>query len=241
VSERRAAVSAALVTLVVGLATMSPDLIGVFFDDAIYVLMGKAIAEGQGYVYPQLPGTPPAIHYPPVWPGLIALVWKLGPAFPANIAWLKALNPLLLAGGAYGGVLVARRLFGFPPWVAALAVTAATASIPMHVLTNVLLSEPIFVALLFPTTLVAVRLQRDGGWQLAIAAGVAAAVLVLTRTIAGAFVVATVLVLLHERRWRETGIYVAVVTVLLLPWQLFVWKHSPGFPDELSGSYGPYL
>jgi hypothetical protein len=239
--ESRAATAAALVTLVVGLATMTPDLIGVFFDDAIYVLMGKAIAEGQGYVYPQLPGTPPAIHYPPVWPGLIALVWKFGPAFPANIAWLKALNPVLLAFGAYGGVVVGRRLFGFHPWVAAAAVTAATASIPMHVLTNVLLSEPIFVALLFPAVLIAVRLQRDGGWRLALAAGVAAAVLVLTRTIAGAFVVATVLVLLHERRWRETGIYVAVVTVLLLPWQLFVWKHSPGFPDELRGSYGPYL
>jgi hypothetical protein len=28
---------------------------------------------------------------------------------------------------------------------------------------------------------------------------------------------------------------------LLLPWQLFVWKHAPGFPDALRGSYGPYL
>jgi hypothetical protein len=240
-SERRAAVIAGLLTLVTGLATMTPDLIGVFFDDAIYVLVAKGIAEGQGYVYPQLPGMPPAIHYPPVWPGLLALVWKLGPAFPDNIGLLKAINPLMLALAAAGGTVVARRLFGLPAWAAAVAVLAATMSIPMHVLTNVLLSEPIFIALLFPTMLAAERLRVEGGWRWAVAAGLLAGLLVLTRTIAGAFVGATGLVLLLDRRWRELVIYSLLVVLILAPWQYFVWKHSPGFPDELRGSYGPYL
>ncbi len=239
--ERRAAVIAFLVTLAVGLATMTPDLIGVFFDDAIYVLVGKAIAEGQGYVYPQLPDTPPAIHYPPVWPALIALVWKLGPAFPDNIGLLKALNPLILATAAAGGTVVLRRLFGLSVGVAMLTVLAATASIPMHVLTNVLLSEPLFIALLFPTLWWAERMRAEGGTRLAVIAGVCAGILVLTRTIAGAYVAATGLALLWDRRWRETLVYSAAVLLLLAPWQYFVWKHSPGFPDELRGSYGPYL
>lgn len=240
-SERRAAAIAGLLTLVLGLATMTPDLIGVFFDDAIYVLVAKGIAEGHGYVYPQLPGMPPAIHYPPVWPGLLALVWKLGPAFPDNIGLLKAINPLMLALAAVGGTVVARRIFGLPAWAAALAVVAATMSIPMHVLTNVLLSEPLFIALLFPTIYVAERLRVEGGWRWALAAGALAGMLVLTRTIAGAFVAATGLVLLFDRRWRELAIYSVLVVVMLAPWQYFVWKHSPGFPDELRGSYGPYL
>jgi hypothetical protein len=240
-SPQRLALAAALVTLVVGLTTMTSDLIGVFFDDAIYVLVAKGIAEGQGYVYPQLPGTPPAIHYPPVWPALLALVWKFGPAFPDNLGLLKAINPLVMAVAAYAGTLVGARLFAIPVWVAALAVLAATTSVPMHVLTNVVLSEPLFIALLFPTMYVAERLRADGGWRWALAAGALAGTLVLTRTIAGAFVGATGLVLMLERRWRDVSVYTAVVIVMLAPWQYFVWKHSPGFPDELRGSYGPYL
>ncbi len=240
-SERRAAAIAFLATLVVGLSTMTPDLIGVFFDDAIYVLLGKGIAEGQGYVYPQLPGTPPAIHYPPVWPAVIALVWKLGPSFPGNIGLLKAINPVMLALAAGGGVVVAGRLFVLRPWMALGAVLAATCSVPMHVLTNVLLSEPIFVALVFPTLWYAHRLRVEGGWKLALVAGAVAGTLVLTRTIAGAYIAATGLVLLGDRRWREAALYTAVVIVMLAPWQYFVWKHAAGFPDELRGSYGPYL
>lgn len=239
--ERRAALIAFLVTLAAGLATMTPDLIGVFFDDAIYVLVGKAIAEGQGYVYPQLPDTPPAIHYPPVWPAVIALAWKLGPAFPDNLGLLKALNPFILAGAAAGGTIVLRRMFGLSVGVAMLTVLAATVSVPMHVLTNVLLSEPLFIALLFPTLWWAERLRAEGGTRVAVVAACLAGLLVLTRTIAGAYVAATVLALLWERRWRETALYSAVVLLLLAPWQYFVWKHSPGFPDELRGSYGPYL
>lgn len=239
--ERRAALIAFLVTLAVGLATMTPDLIGVFFDDAIYVLVAKAMAEGQGYVYPQLPDMPPAIHYPPVWPALIALVWKFGPAFPDNVGLLKALNPVILAFGAAGGTVVMRRLFGLSAAAAMCAVLAATASVPVQVLTNVLLSEPLFITLLFPTLWWAERLRAEGGWRLALIAGAFAGLLVLTRTIAGAYVAATGLALLWERRWRETALYAVVVILLLSPWQYFVWKHAPGFPDELRGSYGPYL
>lgn len=240
-SERRAAALAGLVTLVIGVATMTPDLIGVFFDDAIYVLVAKAMAEGQGYVYPQLPGTPPAIHYPPVWPALIAVAWKLGPAFPANIPLLKMLNPVLLALAAVGGTIVARRSLQVSAWVAMCIVLAATSSVPMHVLTNVLLSEPAFIALLFPALCAAERARAEGGWRLAVLAGLLAGLLVLTRTIAGVYVVATGLALLWDRRWREGLLYAAVVAVCIAPWQYFVWKHSPGFPDELRGSYGPYL
>lgn len=241
VSESRAAALAALITLVAGMATITSDLIGVYFDDAIYLLVAKGIAEGHGYVYPQLPGMPPAIHYPPVWPGLLALVWKLGPAWPANVGLLKAINPIVLAAAAYGGTLAGQRLFGLRAWAAACLIVVATVSVPMQVLTNVLLSEPLFAALLFPTVLVAERLRVEGGWRLAVAAAVLAALLVLTRTIAGAFVLATGLVLLLERRYRDAVVYGAVVAVLLAPWQYFVWRHSVGFPDILRGSYGPYL
>lgn len=240
-SDWRPAVLVAFGTLAVGFLTMTPHLIGVFFDDGLYLLVAKAIATGQGYVYPQLPGTPPAIHYPPVWPALLAVVWRIAPEFPGSVVWFKAINPVLLALAAAGAVRVAERLFGFRPWVGALAVLAATASVPMHVLSNVLLSEPLFLALLCPTLLVTARLHAEGGLRWLLAAAGLAALLTLTRTIGGVVVIATVMILASERRWGDALRYVCVVTVLLLPWQLFVWRQSGGFPPELEGSYGPYL
>lgn len=241
VLDRRAPWIAALAVLVAALLTMSPDPIGVFYDDGIYVLTGKALAEGRGYVYPMLPGNLPAIHYPPLWPAVIAAVWKVAPEFPGNVAWLKLVNPVMLAAAAAGAVVFARRQLGFDWRLALPLALLGTIAVPTLLLTALLLSEPIFLALLFPALLVSEKLCREGGWRLAMLAAVLGAALVLTRTIGGVFLVATVLVLALDRRWRELGLYVVVAFVLLLPWQLLVWRVSPGFPDELRGSYGPYL
>ena len=239
--ESRAAIAAALVTLAVAVATMSPHLIGVFFDDAIYVLLGKAIAEGHGYVYMQLPGTPPGIHYPPLWPAVLAAVWAVGPEFPGNALWFKLLNPVILSAAAYSGVLVAHRLFGFPAWVSGVAVTVGTASIPLLVLTNVVLSEPLFLLMTLVALLAFARYEGAPSLKWAVLAAAVTALAVLTRTIGGVFVIATLLILTHERRWRDIAVYAGTVFILLLPWQMFVWASSPGFPELLRGSYGPYL
>lgn len=239
--ERRAPWVAALIALAAALLTMTSDPIGVFNDDGIYLLTAKALAEGQGYVYPHLPGTPAAIHYPPAWPLVLAFVWKIAPAFPANISWLKLINPLVLAGAAAGAVVFGRRMLQLPWWLALGGVVAATVSVPVLLLTNLLLSEPLFLALLLPTLMVTERLVRNGGLGLAIWAALLVALLVLVRTLGGVVLIAGMMLLVRERRWRELLLFSALTVLLLLPWQLFVWRASVGFPDELRGSYGPYL
>lgn len=241
VIDRRAPWIAALAMLVATLATMTSDPIGVFNDDGIYLLTAKAIAEGQGYVYPHLPGTPPAIHYPPLWPALLALVWKVAPAFPASVGWFKLLNPVLLAATAAALTLVLQRGVGLGAR-AALAVTLlGMVSVPVLVIGNLLLSEPLFLLLFVLALPVSERLVRDGGTVRAAQAAGLAALLVLARTLGGVVVIATLLLLVRGRRWREAGVYTLLVALLLLPWQWFVWRASPGFADELRGSYGPYL
>jgi hypothetical protein len=239
--ERHAAPLAALLTLVAGIATMTPAIVGVFFDDAVYLLVAKALAAGDGFVYPQLPGAPPAIHYPPLFPLLLSVVWRISPDFPANVVLFKLVNPLLLAAAAGGAVVAARRIFGVRPIIALGIVLAATISVPVHVLTTVVLSEPLFLALLFPALLAAEAARREEGMGWAITAAALAGALVLTRTIGGVVVIATVMVLVHARRWRTAVVYVAAVALLLAPWQMFVARHAPGFTPELRGSYGPYL
>ncbi len=239
--ERRALWVAALVALLAALATMTADPIGVFNDDGIYLLTAKALAEGQGYVYPHLPGTPPAIHYPPVWPMLLAAVWKVAPAFPANIGWFKLINPVVIAAACAACVALGQRLFGLRWWVALGGAVFATVTVPVLLLTNLLLSEPLFLLLLLPALLVTERLVREGGLGRALLAALLVALLVLVRTLGGVVLIAGVLLLLRERRWRETLVFAAATVLLLMPWQLFVWAAIPTFPDELRGSYGPYL
>lgn len=236
---------AAAAGLIAGLLTMTTHPIGIFYDDAIYLLTAKALAAGQGYVYPHLPGTPDAIHYPPGWPLVLAAAWKLAPRFPENVALLKLINPVMLAATGAGMVVAGRRLFRLDAGIALAAALAAVTSIPVLALANVLLSEPMFLALLFPVLLACERLVRQPAERdevrLAIVAAALTAAIVLTRTIAGVAFIATVMVLLLDRRWRALLGYAVAFLVLMLPWQVFVWRASAGFPDELRGSYGPYL
>src|SRR5580693_4696544 len=85
------------------LAWKSRDMpqFGHLHDDAIYFVSAKSSAEGHGYRILSLPGEPYQTKYPPLFPLLLALVWKINPDFPANlylaglVCWLML--PMFLA------------------------------------------------------------------------------------------------------------------------------------------------
>src|ERR1700730_2310570 len=58
--------------------------VGVFADDAFYVLLARSVAEGQGFRFLNLPGSPAATHFPPGYPLVLAGLWRVAPSFPAN-------------------------------------------------------------------------------------------------------------------------------------------------------------
>ena len=72
------------------------QILGLFHDDGIYTVAAKALASGDGYRIESLPGAPPQTKYPFLFSFLIALLWRLAPSFPKNIALLKSLNVLIL-------------------------------------------------------------------------------------------------------------------------------------------------
>src|SRR5436190_17278816 len=75
----------ALGVFVVALWAQPRALVGAFYDDGIYVVLAKALAEGHGFHYIHLPGAPPAVHYPVLYPFALSLLWRLWPAFPDNV------------------------------------------------------------------------------------------------------------------------------------------------------------
>ena len=68
----------------VGFAAWRPVPAGVWHDDGVYMLVGKALAQGHGLVYDGVAGSPPAAKFPPAYPARLALLWatrgRIGPA-----------------------------------------------------------------------------------------------------------------------------------------------------------------
>ena len=68
---------------------------GRYHDDGLYMLTGRALAEGHGYRIASLSGMPPQTKYPVFYPALLALLWKLDPDFPANTFLFRFANVVL--------------------------------------------------------------------------------------------------------------------------------------------------
>ena len=221
--------------------SIEPFPVGVFQDDGIYYVLGKSLATGQGYRYLHLPDAPNATHYPPLYPLLLAGFWKLAPTFPANVTVFKFVNAALTALVAAGAWRFARRNLGMGQWTAVFAVGAFVVSTPIVLLSVMVLSEPLFLAALFPVLMASERAARTGSGRDAIVAGLAGGLLSLVRTLGAVTIIATVLVLARRRNWRQALLAGAAGFVVMLPWQLWVSTHGADVPHVLLGKYGSYF
>ena len=84
-------------TCLFGTLRMAPGVIGAYHDDGIYVATSKGLAEGLGYVLPNLPVVLPQTKYPPLLSYLFVPVWKVAPHFPRNAVYFQAICLFLSA------------------------------------------------------------------------------------------------------------------------------------------------
>jgi hypothetical protein len=219
-----------------------PYPVGVFHDDGVYVTLAKALAGGDGFRYLNLPGAPVATHYPPVYPLLLAALWKVSPDFPQNIPLLQLANAVALALTAAGSAVFARRVLGWTQAAAIAAALVGTISYPLLGLSGHVLSEPLFAAVLFPSLILAERAARDDAVSRdAWVAGAAAGVLTLVRTHGIALVGALVLLLMLRRQWRLAAFAGIAAMMVLTPWQVFVATHDNEIGGSLRGKYSSYV
>jgi len=233
-------ITVAVIVGLVGLITLNDTLVGVFYDDGLYAGLARALGTGQGYVHLHLPGAPAAVHYPPLYPVLLAPLFG-ALSLPAAALAAKVLN-LILAATAAG--LVAwhadrTRILGegLPRWLAPTIVAAAAISIPVLATQAVLFSEPLF-AVLFAAAIIAA--DRDPPRP--VLAGTFAALTLLTRSIAIAAAAGIVVYLLLVRRadWRVAAQVAGPVIVAALGWGLWVFTHGQGIDPALGLNYGGY-
>lgn len=225
----------------IALAAITAVPVGGFWDDGVYLISAKSLATGMGYRFLHLPGAPAAVHYPPGWPALLAVIWKLWPAFPDNVVALRMVNPLLLAVGAALACSYGVRRLGVPPLAALATAVTFAAALPVIVITGALFSEPFFFVMLIAALVLADRAVDRGGWRLALAAGAALGAATLVRSAGIVLVPAVALALLFARRRREAVVAVATAAAVLAPWQLWIARHARDLAIPYRGNYGPYL
>ena len=234
--------------LVATMHAIEPLPVGVFYDDAQYLILAKSLATGHGYRFLNLPGAPFATHFPPGYPAFLAILWRISPAFPENVALFKFANALLLAGVALLAYRFATKTLDVPPLLAAAAALAGTATIPSLVLSSAIMSEPLFLAMLLPLLAWCEResrvpAERSAREELrgALLLGAAIGVIALVRTHGIALAGAAIASYLARGR-RRGAIYCALaVCILLAPWMLWVAAHNDSLPLVVRGAYGSYL
>jgi hypothetical protein len=238
---RTAAGTAGVLALVTGLVTLDTLPVGVFYDDAMYVVLARALATGHGYHWLHLPHTPAATHFPPGYPAVLALLWTMFPTFPANVLVFKAFNALLLGAVAVGIVVFACRRLRLTPLEALAVSLVGCLAIPTLVLSTQVMSEMLFLALLLPALLVAEWVaDGSGGVRAAAGVGVLAGALMLIRSHGLAFAVAVAGALIIRRRWRSLGLFLPVTFAVALPWHLWTARHDGAVPLPMRGSYESY-
>jgi hypothetical protein len=221
-SSRRWLVLAGCVLVVAVYGLRLDRVAGLYVDDAWYVLLGQAIASGQGYRLisaptPAMAAILPA--FPPGFPLVLALVMTVTPAFPANVIYLKLVSIVAMFG--VGGLSAAYyRHRGVPlSFASALAITVVLTPAFVWLATSTVMSEPLFACAL----LGAVVLVLNGR---PVAAGVTAAAAALVRSAGLPAIAAVALWYAVRRDWRSAIRFVLPAMAVLLPWAAYSHAHA---------------
>ncbi len=211
--------------------------LGWYHDDTLYWIGGQSIAQGSGYRILSLPDHPYQTKYPPLYPLLLAGVWKLAPSFPDNLRPALLLSWLLLP--LY--VVASRRMLrdlGLGPQTSWGLASALALSPVLVVLSVTLMSELLFCVLLFGAL---TCLQRARTTSLILLAGLLAGLAYLTRAAALPLLAAGPLWLLLRRRPRHAALFFAAMAPAVLGWSLWVKAHLQASTDLVTLYYTNYV
>ncbi len=204
------------------------------YDGAGYATLGKAIAEGRGYRDISRPDAPRHTHFPPAYPGLLALLWKVsGTDNPGRFTILA--HAASLACMALGVWSFGRWWSSTEPREVATCLTLALAVNWTWVKTGgVIRSEPLAVAIGGLALLVARRLSSAR----TLLVGLVALIFLLgfgmlTRQVFACWVFALALDLgLH--RGRSAAIFLlGGVAILFAPWAFYQVRIGEGTQSGL--------
>lgn len=206
--------------------------LGLHHDDAIYYVSAKSLTDSQGYRISSLPGEPAQTKYPPAYPALLSLAWKIDPEFPRNLPWAALLTWLPLPFW----LLVTNRMFreyGFGA-TASLAMCAFVAVNPMTLTLSVSAMSEIPFSILFAGS--ALAGESGTAW-----AGFIGALAYLARSAAMPLIVTTPCLFAFRRQFRRAIVYLLAMGIPVALWSIWVRTHQVPGNDFVTLYYTNYL
>jgi len=201
------------------------------YDGAGYATLGRALAEGRGYRVISLPDAPRHAHFPPGYPGLLAVVWMLAGTDDVTRFTILA-HGLSLACLAIGVGTVGCWWSATEPRGVAVCLTLALAWNWTWVRTGgVIRSEPLAIAL-GGLILLAARGRSSGSLRGQVVLALLLGAGVLTRQVTACWALAVAVDLGLRRGWIKASLMLAGVAVVVAPW--VAWQLAVGSDTQSS-------
>ena len=202
-------------------AALTPEKFGAYHDDGIYVTTAKALATGQGYRIISLPYEPSQTKYPPFYPFLLSLIWRVYPQFPQNLI------PMMLLSVAATVAFLAitwRYLVkqGYATaWQALIVVSLSALNWRMMILATAVYSEMVYATLSVVGLYIAEKYEKEQKGSAGFALGVVSGLVFLTRSSGVALLIAICVYYVLRRQWRRAILPAAVGGAFVVCW--VVW------------------
>lgn len=213
-------------------------VVGLVVDDAWYVLLAKSLANGQGYSLINSPSPNILPLYPPGFPFLLSLFFRIHPDFPGNVWLLKSVT---IGAMMIVGILCYcyfRNMRHLPPFLAwGIGFMTVTCPPLVFLATSSVMSDGVFTLWFLLTIVTTEACKRAGdNWKgrgFAVLAAAFSSGAFLTRSIGVSLIVAAFLYLLKERLVRSALIYTALITLFCSPWMIYSRLHAPTLNHQL--------
>lgn len=215
--------------------------LGYYHDDSIYWVSAESLAQGHGYKIASLPGEPYQTKYPPLYPGLLAGIWKINPNFPSNLPLATLFSWLMLPVYLALSWLAFRQL-GFG-WREQCILAAITGSSPVAAVFGFsLMPELLFTSLLIASVLLAERSSdaASSRW-LAVAAGVCGALAYLTKSSALPLLLTAPFCFALRKQFAKAALFFAAMLPAVAGWQWWVSGHLSRSWDLVTLYYTNYV
>ncbi|MDP2389342.1 MAG: hypothetical protein Q8N52_03355, partial [Acidobacteriota bacterium] len=203
---------------------------GLYVDDAFYMVLAKALAQGDGFALISSAAQPILPAFPPGFPLLLTPVFAIHPQFPDNVLWLKAVSVLAMLGVGLATYWYLARVYAAPRLMAgSVALITVVTPALVFLATSTVMAECAFTLGLLAMALVVERAVAPGSQShltIPLAAVLGAATL-LIRSAGIAALVAAALYLVTKRGWRSAAGFAAVAALCYLPWALYAQAHRP--------------
>lgn len=209
-------------------------------DDSLYYVSAKSLANGH-YNITSLPGEPYQTKYPPLYPLLLSIAWRLDPHFPQNLSIAAWLTWLAFPAMLLQLVLLYPKLGldGPRTWILIIAIAVN----PYFILfSSSLLSEMLFTALMLTSLLLFEFSEKEdvaSGWMFA--AGVMGGVAFLARSAGMVLLGSAVLYLWWRKKPAKALAFAAGMFPIVAAWMLWSRLHQAHTNDPNLIYYVDYL